>query len=165
MKKMIIIGFMGSGKTTFGRMLAHEVQLPFFDLDTEIERKAGLEIAEIFSTFGESNFREVEKECFLQWKSDGVLACGGGLFDSQENRAHLQTLDSLKIWLHTDFDILYDRIKNSNRPLIKKLTKDELHQLWVKRNDIFASLADEIFINWSLESFPQIVVKIRDLLS
>ncbi len=57
---------------------------PFFNLDTEIEKKAGLEIAEIFSTFGESNFREVEKEIFCNWKSNGVLACGGGLFDSKE---------------------------------------------------------------------------------
>lgn len=161
MKKIIIIGFMGSGKTTFGRMLAKELQLPFYDMDTEIEKKIGLEIPEIFLKYGEPFFRKVEKEYFMNWKSYGVLSCGGGVFDSIENRYHLQSLHSFNIWLHTDFETLYQRIENSQRPLVKTHSKDELYHLWMKRNEIFSALTKNVIENWSFDNFSVVIEKLN----
>ena len=82
MNHIILIGFMGSGKTSVGKQLAKVMQLPFVDMDELIVQKSGMEITEIFERYGESHFRELETECLKELSKDRerkVLSVGGGL--------------------------------------------------------------------------------------
>ena len=79
-RKIFLIGFMGSGKSTFGKKLSKEISLPFIDLDKEIEKKAKCSISEIFKYLGEESFRNMESELLKSFEHlEGfVMATGGG---------------------------------------------------------------------------------------
>jgi shikimate kinase len=132
---------MGSGKTTFGKIFSERLKLPFSDLDDLIEKKTGYQISRLFEEKGETYFRDIESELFINTNVQGILACGGGTLDLSVNQSFLQKQNSLNIWLNTDFTILYERIIKSQRPLIKLLCKEELHNLFVKRSDIYKKMA------------------------
>jgi len=86
---IVLVGFMGAGKTTVGRLLADELGLPFLDSDHVIERREQRSIAEIFATDGEAVFRKVERETVLDLlgRADAVLALGGGAVEDPATRA------------------------------------------------------------------------------
>src|SRR6202049_3641743 len=104
-----LTGFMGSGKSTVGRLLAAQLAWHFTDLDSEIERNTGLQISQIFEQKGEPVFRDIEHECLtrvLGWASERdarlVLALGGGTFAQPRNAALVRNADTLGvavIWL------------------------------------------------------------------
>ncbi|MCL5971195.1 MAG: shikimate kinase [Firmicutes bacterium] len=116
---IVLMGMMGSGKTTVGRVLAHELGWGFEDLDAAIVRRTGLEIAEIFSRYGEEGFREREhrylKEMLLS-STPLVLALGGGTVVLPENRALLH--ETAVVWLKGSLPLLYSRVADdAGRPL------------------------------------------------
>ncbi len=118
-----LVGFMGSGKSTVGRHLAHRLGWSFFDLDSEIERGEGLAIAEIFASKGEEEFRRIETEMLRQhvrWVERGrpsVLALGGGAFVQAANRELLED-KGISIWLDCPFSVVERRAGNDpRRPL------------------------------------------------
>jgi len=149
MKALFIVGFMGSGKSTFGKNLAEAMSVPFYDLDQVIESKTGMRINEIFDTWGENTFREYEAKelrAFNQIDKPFVLACGGG------TPCFYQSMEWMNQHGHTLFlDIPYAEIRNrlegteQNRPLYKEHTKekkvDELHQLYIQRREIYLQAA------------------------
>ena len=120
-----IVGFMGSGKSTVGRLVAQELGWSFFDLDHEVEAAEKTTIAEIFETRGEREFRRIETEMLKQhvvWVERGrpaVVALGGGTFAQQDNRALLEE-HGVTVWLDCPFEVLVRRVAQAeHRPLAR----------------------------------------------
>lgn len=120
-----IVGFMGSGKSTIGRMLAHRLGWSFFDIDHEIEAAEATSITEIFETRGEPEFRRIETSILGQhvhWIERGrpaVLALGGGAFVRPENRGLLEN-NGITVWLDCPFEIVSRRVGQAfHRPLAR----------------------------------------------
>ncbi|MDZ4777386.1 MAG: shikimate kinase [Alphaproteobacteria bacterium] len=121
-RPIVLVGLMGAGKTTVGRRLAALLRLPFVDADEEIEKAAGLKIAEIFAMHGEEEFRRGERRVIarLLHGPPQVLATGGGAFMNDETRA-LVLAHATSVWLRADLDVLMRRVeKRDNRPLLKQ---------------------------------------------
>jgi shikimate kinase len=117
--RVVLVGFMGSGKTSVGRLLARRLGYGFEDMDRRIVERAGRTIAEIFRDDGEEAFREREREeaLALSRLRDRVVAAGGGAFTRPETRALLQE-GALTVWLRCDFDRILARVPaDGSRPL------------------------------------------------
>lgn len=120
-KSLVLTGMMGSGKTTVGRLLARHLQLPFIDLDEEIEREQKATINDIFSKYGEAAFRKIEKQKLanLLHRQTAVIATGGGAVLDEGTRAVLFEA-AITVWLNVDVEILAKRVKgDETRPLLK----------------------------------------------
>lgn len=131
MKRVILIGFMGAGKTTLGKRLATRLNIPFFDSDAEIEKHHGKSIGEIFAEQGESHFREVERRYLESFNHNDefVLATGGGMPCYGDNMELLNEM-GITIYLERSAKELSHRLINAKvkRPLIEGLTEQELIQ-------------------------------------
>lgn len=129
-KHIFLIGFMGSGKSTIGALLAERLRIPFIDSDKEIEKQQGKTISEIFTRSGEADFRELEMEFLKRMKSQepSVIAVGGGL-PSIHGAIELMHELGLVIYLNTSLLTLIKRLKNEkqNRPLLRELSDAEFH--------------------------------------
>lgn len=120
--KLALIGFMGSGKSCIGPILARRLGIPFIDLDSELERRAGRSIAEIFADGGEAAFRKQEEATLsdVAMRSDThVLACGGGVVISPANRSLLASAYAT-VWIDVPFKELMRRLSSerAKRPLL-----------------------------------------------
>ena len=129
-RMVCLTGFMGSGKSTVGRLLAAQLAWHFVDLDSEIERHTGLPISQIFEQKGEPVFRDTEHDCLtrvLGWASERdarvVLALGGGTFAQPRNAALLHNVDApgvAVIWLDCAIESLLQRcVLMGDRPLFR----------------------------------------------
>jgi len=126
-----LIGMMGSGKSTVGRLTAEVLDYKFYDTDSLIVKKSGREINDIFRTNGEEYFRNLEKEIIIDLynqKADMVVATGGGAILSEINR-NIILNNSRVYWLNIEAEKLANRLyKNEERPLIKEY-KNEREKL------------------------------------
>ncbi|MDD5070771.1 MAG: shikimate kinase [Candidatus Omnitrophica bacterium] len=121
MENVYFVGFMGSGKTTVARLLADKLGKGFLEMDSEIEKSAGMSIVEIFEGKGQDYFRDLESKLLadIAKRSDLVVSCGGGLVCRQENIDLLKKSGKL-VNLSASADEIYKRVKNDNsRPLLK----------------------------------------------
>ncbi len=119
-RPVVLIGMMGSGKSSVGRRLSARLGLPFFDADDEIEAAAGLSIREIFERYGEPYFRDGERRVIARLMESGpcVIATGGGAFIQPETRARILK-DGIAVWLDVPVPILVERTARRNhRPLL-----------------------------------------------
>lgn len=131
MRRIVLIGFMGAGKTTVGRVLAQRLRWPFFDLDDVIEQRERRTVAEIFSNPGEAAFRRAEHDALraLMQESasagDLILALGGGAFVQPNNRELLEENGVFTILLEAPLEELQRRCRSERkaRPLAKQETK------------------------------------------
>jgi shikimate kinase len=143
-RSIVLVGMMGSGKSSIGRRLALRLGIPFVDADTEIEQAAGMTIPDIFSVRGEAEFRAGEARVILRLLESGpqVLSTGGGAFMNANTRAAIAT-KGVSVWLNAEFDVLMKRIRRRHdRPLLK--TDDPaatLRKLMAERYPTYA-LAD-----------------------
>ncbi len=115
------VGLMGAGKSTIGRRLAAMLCLPFVDSDNEIAEAAGCSIADIFETYGEAIFRDLEQRVLLRLIGNApcVIATGGGAFINPVIREAIRE-KSTSIWLKADLEILLERVsRRETRPLLK----------------------------------------------
>ena len=128
-----LIGMMGTGKSTLGKTLSKNMQKPFIDLDSEIEKTGGNSVSEIFDRDGEERFREMETEQLKQY-SESVVACGGGIVLKLENR-HFIKENGIAILLTASMGELSQRLSDSdNRPLLANdITEEALTKLWLER--------------------------------
>lgn len=137
---IIIIGFMGTGKTTVGNALAQRLQLDFIDMDDAIVENTRQDIPDIFAQHGEAYFREVECETLarlLDEQRHGVISCGGGIITHPGSYELLKQQPHV-IWLDTDLDIIAERLKNDlTRPNAANKSKAELVALFEKRLDLY----------------------------
>ena len=118
---IVLIGMMGAGKSSLGKRLANELGLPFRDADDEIEKAAGMSIADIFDKHGEAAFRDGEQRVIARLLQDGpqVLALGGGAFVNPDTRALIEQ-SAVSLWLDVDLDELVQRVNRNpgKRPLL-----------------------------------------------
>ena len=120
MKNIVLLGFMGTGKTAVGEELAKKLGLKFVDLDTLIEEEMGMSISDIFFNFGESYFRELEKKMVERQSREKnlVIATGGGVVLDDENIENLRQYGIL-ITLTASVDDIYRRLSGTKgRPLL-----------------------------------------------
>jgi shikimate kinase len=119
-RSIVLVGLMGSGKSTIGRKLAQVLELEFFDSDSEIESASRMSVKDLFDVYGEPEFRKLEQRVMLRLLDDGprVISTGGGAFITRDIReAVLQR--GIAIWLDADIDILMDRVsRRETRPLL-----------------------------------------------
>jgi shikimate kinase len=127
--KIVLTGFMGTGKSVVGRRLAERLALPFVDLDDAIEAAAGMTIAEIFALEGESGFRRREREVIASMADRGrcVMATGGGAVLDPENLRNLKT-GAVLVCLSADPTVILRRLGDDvRRPLLQ--TQDRLARI------------------------------------
>ena len=120
-RSVILVGMMGSGKSSIGRRLAAALELHFVDADAEIEQAAGMTIEDVFKVHGEPYFREGEERVIRRILQGGqqVLSTGGGAVVSQQTRAAIAG-SGISIWLDAPVDLLLQRVlRRDNRPLLK----------------------------------------------
>lgn len=158
--KIYIIGFMGSGKSHIGRSLAEALAVSHYDLDYLLEKRFMLSIKDIFRTYGEKKFRSIERDILLSTPDSGVISTGGGVIISAKNRDYLQ--NQYVIWLSPPWETIYKRIKWSNRPLVKKHSKEELFEIFQEREELYHQVA-----NISIDDIEEedIISKILNLLN
>ncbi|MBV8510759.1 MAG: shikimate kinase [Xanthobacteraceae bacterium] len=140
-RSIVLVGMMGAGKSSIGRRLASDLNLPFVDADTEIESAAGMSIPEIFEAHGEPYFRSGEARVIARLLENGpqVLASGGGAFINPQTRELIRAR-GISVWLKADLDVLLRRIKRrSDRPLLKTDDPERtLQRLIEERYPIYA---------------------------
>jgi shikimate kinase len=137
MKKIVLVGYMASGKTEIGKLLSKKLDLPFFDIDHLIENEVSKSINEIFDVKGEIFFRKKEHEVFekkINSNESFVLSLGGGTPCYANNHKFLNKDDVISIYLKGSVATLIDRIKinKAKRPLLKDLEDDELTEYVAK---------------------------------
>jgi shikimate kinase len=135
--KIFFIGFMGSGKTHWGRLLSQKINLPFFDLDEQVSSHEGSPISEIFETKGEEYFRLLEKDTLhiiTESHDSFVMACGGGT-PCFFNNIDYMNRSGTTVWLNITLPVLVQRLskEKNDRPLIKDLDDDQLKSFLIKK--------------------------------
>src|SRR5689334_2048054 len=140
-RTVALVGMMGAGKSSVGRRLAAKLDVPFRDVDSEIETAAGCSISEIFERYGEPAFRDGERRVIarLLGEPPHVMATGGGAFVDAKTRANIRDT-SVSVWIRAPVDILLQRVKRrDNRPLLKTGDPREiLERLLAEREPIYA---------------------------
>lgn len=129
--KIILLGYMGSGKSTVGKILSEKTEISFFDLDTLIEKREEMTIKQIFSNKGEIYFRKLESQYFnefIQNNTNYILSLGGGTPCYANNHDKLQLPDVQSVYLKVSIPELVKRLREEKemRPLIASLTEEEL---------------------------------------
>ena len=138
-KNLVFLGMMGSGKTSIGSMISKKLELEFFDIDHEIEKKTKTTIKNIFDKKGEKFFRKIEEKITLKnlKKKNCVISLGGGAFLNYKIQNEVLTNHS-SIWLKWDNKILLNRIKKSKkRPIAYNSSSDQLLNLIDERSKIY----------------------------
>jgi shikimate kinase len=141
-RSIVLVGMMGVGKSSIGRRLAARLGVPFVDADAEIEKAAGMSIADIFARHGEVDFRSGEARVIARLLDGGpqVLATGGGAVMNADTRTAIKA-KGVSIWLSAEFEVLMRRInkRKNDRPLLQ--TADPaatLRELLVARVPVYA---------------------------
>ncbi|MDP1683466.1 MAG: shikimate kinase [Burkholderiales bacterium] len=144
---IFLVGLMGAGKTTIGKLLAKRLHKTFIDCDHELEHRTGVKIPLIFELEGEAGFREREVALIqeLSQREDVVLATGGGAVLRPENRAALAQNGTV-VYLNARVEDLYARTKHDkNRPLLQTANpKAKLDELYRQRDPLYREIADII---------------------
>jgi shikimate kinase len=144
MKNVTLIGMMGCGKTTVGRLLARKMGRKFLDTDAEIEHREGRSISEIFASDGEEYFRELEEKLCreLSHSSGLVIACGGGLpLRPQAIQALKQS--GVTFWLDRDPGETYDGLDTAGRPLAQA-GRTAFLERYEQRSPVYRACADHV---------------------
>ena len=142
---IVLIGFMGAGKSFLATKMAEELGMALVSTDNEVERRAMLSIPDIFSRYGEKRFRELERSIFqsLLDKDNQIIDCGGGLPIYSEDL--FNNSNCRVIFFDTPFYTIWDRVsQRSGKPLASGKTREELLELYNSRRPIYLKLADEI---------------------
>ena len=165
-KNIFIIGSMGSGKTSIGKILAKNNHLSFLDTDHEIIRSCGYSIPDIFEKFGEEHFRNLETEQLRKMDTieNHVISTGGGIILRDDNKKLMKDLGII-IFLDINIGSQVDRVKNrKNRPLLSnKNLKDNLLSLKKIRDPIYKKISNYI-IDVSGKEREQVINEIQKII-
>ncbi len=167
-KIILLVGLMGSGKTSVGKRLAKKLDLPFVDGDQEIEKAAGLSLIDVLKCFGEEEYRAGEARVMkrLLQGEPCVLASGGGSFVAEQTR-RLAKEHAITVWLKADVNVLYNRTAGrKHRPFLEG---DDSHlrnklEEYIKEEYPFYSEAD-IVVETKEEAVENTVLRVLDALN
>lgn len=166
-QNIFLVGLMGAGKTSVGRMLAKRMNKDFYDADAEIERTTGVKIPVIFDIEGESGFRAREEKVIerLTALHDIVLATGGGAILSPANRTRLRQHGHV-IYLRAAPDDLWRRTRRDrNRPLLQTANPlAKLKELHAQRDPLYSEVAD-LVVDTGAQSVGNLTTHIQQLLT
>lgn len=148
MEHVILIGFMGCGKSTVGYRLSYKLKKCLIDTDQLIERRAGMTIRDMFAQKGESYFRQKETECLNSLYHElgsRIIALGGGTPMREENRDIIKGLGKV-VYLKASPETIYSRVKHdTKRPLLQcENPRERIEALLKERGPVYESLADII---------------------
>ena len=138
-KNIVLLGMMGSGKSTIGSLLSKKLNVVLIDIDKKIEKMQNMKISQIFEQKGEAYFRELEFDVTIQYLKDNnkIISLGGGAFINKELRKIIKHKSST-FWLQWNADTLIKRIRNNDkRPIIKGMSISEIKKLITERNKIY----------------------------
>ena len=144
MKNLVLIGMMGSAKTTTGKLISKKLNMPFFDCDEVYESLYKEKVSQTFERAGESEFRTREKEIVkLLSQSDGaVIACGGGVVLDEENMSMLKS-NGVIVCLTATAEAIYERVsRNDRRPLVKEGGIEKVKEIMQTRYPLYNKYAD-----------------------
>ena len=134
-KTILLVGMMGCGKTSLGKILSRKLRLPFVDSDKEIERASGCSISDLFATYGEAEFRKGEErimERLLKSDTQYVLSSGGGAFLSMKTQ-EIAKKRAISVWIRADVDLLSHRTEGrKHRPLVPAIDNKRAIERLVK---------------------------------
>jgi len=138
MRKIVLIGYMASGKTTIGKIVAEKMKISHVDLDNLIEKEAKLSIENIFSEKGEIYFRKMEHDLFkklIESEESEVISTGGGTPCYADNHLFLNGDGVISIYLKASIETLYDRllVENAKRPLVANKSEEALKDFIAKQ--------------------------------
>jgi shikimate kinase / 3-dehydroquinate synthase len=142
-RHVVLVGFMGAGKTTFGRDAAGRLGRDFLDLDRAIQERAGRSIPELFAERGEAEFRRIEEHAArvaLATPEPLVISLGGGAVTSAETRERLA--GSFVVLIDISVDAAWERVRRSERPLARD--ESEFRRLYAEREPIYRDVADVV---------------------
>ena len=168
MSNVILIGYMGCGKSTVGKRLSYRLKMPYVDTDKMIEKKQGTTISEIFAKEGEPAFRDMETECvksLFDFKQDYVIAVGGGLPMREENRVLMKKLGKV-VYLRAKPETIYGRLKDdTTRPLLQgEDPQGKIKAMIAQRGPVYEAAADYV-IDVDEKDFEEIQSEIEEVLS
>ena len=133
---VVLVGMMASGKSSIGKVLSKNMNIPFLDIDKEIEFLEKRSIKSIFENSGERYFRKLESKIIienLKEKKSTVIALGGGAFLNAAVRKNVNE-KSISVWLDVNIESIIKRVKkNQNRPLVEKKSDEEIKKIYEKR--------------------------------
>jgi shikimate kinase len=147
-RHIVLVGMMGVGKSTVGRMLASQLGRPLYDSDEMIEELTGRTVREIWQSEGEDVFRVLETEVLVTALASGepaVIAAAGGIVLSEVNRRALVDSDAHVVWLLADVELLLDRVRQgAHRPLLDNDPQQTLRHMLESREHLYREVSDAI---------------------
>lgn len=147
-RHIVLVGMMGAGKSSVGRVVARALQRPLFDSDALIEARTGRTVREIWERDGEAAFRRIEAETLtdtLASQEPAVIAAAGGVVLSADNRAALAASGAHVVWLMANVDVLVDRVRNGpHRPLLDDDPEGTLRTMAADRAALYQQVADAV---------------------
>ncbi len=163
---VILIGFMGSGKSSVSLKLSYLLKRTVIDTDKWIEQRQKMSVADIFATKGEAAFREMETQCLkelLATAENQIISVGGGLPMREENRSLLKGLGKV-FYLKVTPEVVYNRLKgDTTRPLLQvEDPQGKIRSMLKERSPIYESCAD-VALDVSYKSFDEILALIKEL--
>lgn len=165
MGNVILIGFMGSGKTTVGLRLSYRLRQAVIDTDKEIEREEKRTVSDIFAAEGEEYFRQRETACLkkmLKGVNNHIISVGGGVPLREENRKLLHKLGQV-FYLRANAGTIYERLKEDTaRPLLQCNDPRKRIRTMMRQRDAFYMDAADVVIQVDNKSFDQILNEIED---
>lgn len=156
---VMLIGFMGAGKTTVGQQLAQATDQKFLDLDDEFVKETKTSISDYMEANGESGFRTMETKILEnRLQSPGVISTGGGIIESDINRKVIKDSEAKVIFLQADFDTVLQRLSSdTDRPLLRQLSMKELLDRFDFRQPLYDEVANSVIM--TNDKTPNKIVK------
>ena len=161
MHNLVLIGFMGTGKSSVGRLLASHLHFRFVDTDELIESRAGRTVAEIFTQAGEEVFRGIEKQVVIELgkAQKTVISTGGGLAADEENLANLKQ-HALVVCLWASPEVIWERVHTqSHRPLLRGSDPmSKIRELLAKREPFYRQA--DVLVNTEMRSIKEVAQQV-----
>ena len=164
-RHLVLVGLMGSGKTTVGRVVAQRLRRELLDSDFMIEAREGRTVRAIFAEDGEDAFRAIETDVLVEALAaddKAVIAAAGGVVLRSENRAALRDSGARVVWLRADPATLVERVKGGvHRPLLDDDPRGTLERMYAERSDLYREVADAIVMvdNRSVNEIVEAVLR------
>jgi shikimate kinase len=145
-RNIVLVGFMGTGKTTVGRLLSEQTGMPLVDMDERIEKRAGKSINQIFAEEGEKAFRSLERKMAqeLSTQSGQIISTGGGIVLNPDNISDFEK-NGLVVCLLASAETILERVKNDDsRPLLAGEKQEKIIQLLETRRPLYEAIGHKI---------------------